>query len=45
MEVMTTLHGSAPSIWRHAEGCVPLEGTIVSTMNFLKSTIFLLGSL
>ncbi|RVW63933.1 hypothetical protein CK203_056792 [Vitis vinifera] len=26
VEVMTTLHGSAPSLRRHAEGCVPLEG-------------------
>ncbi|KAL6348492.1 hypothetical protein AAG906_008947 [Vitis piasezkii] len=26
VEVMTTLHGSAPSLRRHVEGCVPLEG-------------------
>ncbi|RVW47403.1 hypothetical protein CK203_105889 [Vitis vinifera] len=25
VEVMTTLHGSTPSIWRHAEGCIPPE--------------------
>ncbi|RVW80502.1 DEAD-box ATP-dependent RNA helicase 51 [Vitis vinifera] len=26
VEVMTTLHGSAPSLRRRAEGCIPLEG-------------------
>ncbi|KAL6343300.1 hypothetical protein AAG906_022375 [Vitis piasezkii] len=26
VEVMTTLHGSAPSLRRRAEGCVPLGG-------------------
>ncbi|RVW56471.1 hypothetical protein CK203_072516 [Vitis vinifera] len=26
VEVMTTLHGSTPSLWRRAEGCVPPEG-------------------
>ncbi|RVW67075.1 hypothetical protein CK203_063743 [Vitis vinifera] len=26
VEVMTTLHGSTPSPWRRAEGCVPPEG-------------------
>ncbi|RVX00160.1 hypothetical protein CK203_026709 [Vitis vinifera] len=26
VEVMTTLHGSTPSPWRRAEGCVPSEG-------------------
>ncbi|RVW66336.1 Transposon Ty3-I Gag-Pol polyprotein [Vitis vinifera] len=30
VEVMTTLHGSTPSSWRRAEGCVPPEGTIAS---------------
>ncbi|RVW94796.1 Ankyrin repeat-containing protein [Vitis vinifera] len=30
---MTTLHGSTPSPWRRAEGCVPPEGTIVSARN------------
>ncbi|RVX11289.1 Gypsy retrotransposon integrase-like protein 1 [Vitis vinifera] len=25
VEVMTTLHGSTPSPWRHVEGCVPPE--------------------
>ncbi|RVW62094.1 hypothetical protein CK203_058925 [Vitis vinifera] len=28
VEMMTTLHGSTPSPWRRAEGCVLLEGTI-----------------
>ncbi|RVW50147.1 hypothetical protein CK203_096893 [Vitis vinifera] len=27
VEVMTILHGSAPSLWRRAEGCVPPEGS------------------
>ena len=40
---MTTLHGSAPSLWRRAEGCVPPEGTIASARDLLKSTHFLLG--
>ena len=40
--VMTTLHGSAPSLWRCAEGCVPPEDTIASTRDLLKSTHFLL---
>ncbi|RVW36975.1 hypothetical protein CK203_103683 [Vitis vinifera] len=30
VEVMTTLHGSAPSLRRRAEGCVPPEGSICS---------------
>ena len=38
VEVMTTLHGSAPSLWRRAEGYVPMEGTIASTRDLLKST-------
>ena len=33
VEVMTTLHGSAPSLRRRAEGCVPLEGMIASARN------------
>ena len=28
MEVMITLHGSTPSLWRRAEGCVPPKSTI-----------------
>ena len=28
MEVMITLHGSTPSLWRCAEGCVPPKSTI-----------------
>ena len=39
MEVMTTLHGSAPSLLRHTEGCVPLKGMIASAKDILKSTI------
>ena len=30
VEVMTTLHGSAPSLRRHAKGCVPSKGMITS---------------
>ena len=30
VEVMTTLHGSASSLRRHAKGYVPLEGMIAS---------------
>ncbi|KAL6345808.1 hypothetical protein AAG906_017563 [Vitis piasezkii] len=29
VEVMTTLHGSAPSLQRLAEGCVPSEGELI----------------
>ncbi|RVW28689.1 hypothetical protein CK203_083312 [Vitis vinifera] len=28
---MTTLHGSTPSPWRRAEGCVPPEGEFIVT--------------
>ena len=42
VEVMTTLHGSSPSLRRRAEGCVPPEGTIASARDILKSTHFLL---
>ncbi|KAL6342204.1 hypothetical protein AAG906_006819 [Vitis piasezkii] len=38
VEVMTTLHGSAPSLRRRAEGCVPSEGMITSARDLLKST-------
>ena len=38
VEVMTTLHGSAPSLQRCAEGCVPSEGTIAFARDLLKST-------
>ena len=41
VEVMTTLHGSAPSLRRRAEGCVPPEGTIASVRDLLKSTFSL----
>ncbi|RVW58595.1 hypothetical protein CK203_114024 [Vitis vinifera] len=37
VEVMTTLHGSAPSLRRRAEGCVSPEGTIASARDPLKS--------
>ncbi|KAL6350182.1 hypothetical protein AAG906_004122 [Vitis piasezkii] len=36
VEVMTTLHGSALSLWRCAEGCVPSEGMIASTRDSLN---------
>ena len=39
VEVMTTLHGSAPSLQRRAEGCVPPEGMIASARDILKSTL------
>ncbi|RVW75927.1 hypothetical protein CK203_051823 [Vitis vinifera] len=38
VEVMTTLHGSAPYLRRRAEGYVPLEGMIASARDLLKST-------
>ena len=38
VEVMTTLHGSAPSLWRRVEDCVLLEGMIISARDLLKST-------
>ena len=31
VEVMTTLHGSAPSLRKRVGGCIPLEGTISSS--------------
>ncbi|RVX12071.1 hypothetical protein CK203_010435 [Vitis vinifera] len=37
VEVMTTLHGSAPSLRRRAEGCVPLEGSQFRSRLSLKS--------
>ena len=42
MEVMTTLHGSTPSLRRRAEGCISLEGMIVSIKDLLKTTHILL---
>ena len=42
VEVMTTLHGSVPSLWRRAEGCVPSEGMIASARDPLKSTSLIL---
>ena len=40
VEVMTTLHGSTPSLQRCAGGCALSESTIVSTRDPLKSTPF-----
>ena len=42
VEVMTTLHGSTPSPWRHAEVCVPSEGMIVSTRDPLTHPFYLI---
>ena len=36
VEVMTTLHGNTSSFRRHAEGCVPQDGTIASARDLLK---------
>ena len=36
MELMTTLHGSAPSFQRRVGGCVPLEGTIAPARDPFK---------
>ena len=44
VEMMTTLHGSALSLQRHAEGYVPSEGMIASAKDPLKSTHFFLES-
>ena len=38
VEVITTLHGSAPPLRRRVEGCIPPEGMIASTRDLLKST-------
>ena len=43
VEVMTTLHGSVPSLRRRAKGCVPLEGMITFARDLLKSTHIHLG--
>ena len=40
VEVMTTLHGSVSSLWRRADGCVPLEGMIVFTRDPLTHLVF-----
>ena len=42
VEVMTTLHGSTPSLWRRAEGCVPPEGTIASARDPLTHPSYLI---
>ena len=36
VELMTTLHGSAPSLRRRVGGCVPLEGTIAPARDPFK---------
>ncbi|KAL6335769.1 hypothetical protein AAG906_039532 [Vitis piasezkii] len=40
VEVMTTLHGSTPSPWRRAEGCVPSEGMIASARDPLTHPFY-----
>ena len=42
VELMTTLHGSAPSLRRRVGGCVPSEGMIAPTRDPFKSPIFIL---
>ena len=44
VEVMTTLHGSTPSLRRRIEGCIPSKGTITSARDLWKSTHIHLGS-
>ena len=39
VEVMTTLHGSAPSLRRRAEGCIPLEGMITFARDPLTNPV------
>ncbi|KAL6325933.1 hypothetical protein AAG906_038424 [Vitis piasezkii] len=47
VEVMTTLHGSAPSLRRRAEGCVPSKGgyrrSFASAMALIQGAITSLG--
>ena len=42
VEVMTTLHGSAPPLQRRAEGCIQSEGMATSARDLLKFTHLLL---
>ena len=42
VEVMTTLHGSTSSPWRHAEGYVPPEGMIASARDPLTHSFYFL---
>ena len=44
VEVMTTLHGSTPSLWRRVEGCVPPNGIIASTRDPLTHPFYLIES-
>ena len=41
VEVMTTLHGSTPSPWRHVEGCVLSEGIITFARDPLTHPFYL----
>ena len=45
LEVMTTLHGSTLSHWRHAEGCVLPNGTIASARDPLTHPFYLIEPL
>ena len=42
VELMTTLHESAPSLRRRVGGCVPLEGTIAHARDPFKNPTFFL---
>ena len=42
VKVMTTLHGSTLSPWRHVEGCVPLKGMIASARDPLTHPFYLI---
>ena len=44
VEMMTTLHGSAPSLRRCVEGCVLSKGMIASARDLFKSTHLILRS-
>ena len=40
VEVMTTLHGSTPSPWRRAEGCILPEAMIASARDPLTHLFY-----
>ena len=42
VELMTTLHGSVPSLRRRVGGCVPLEGTIAHARDPFKRLLTLI---
>ena len=44
VEVITTLHGSTSSPWRHVEGCVLSKDTIAFTRNPLTHPFYLIES-